>query len=227
MAALSSMMRMRRLGAFESCMGTIFPSHTGQFEDECGAPARAVAFSMQGSSQLLSRECAAVQAKTMPRLSSRKAMGEQAVHIFRRDANPVVDDRDAYPLRRRGNTQDDDLLGLARLVAGILGVAHQIDENLQHLVLIDRNGWYWGELTLQGYAVARKGAGVEPETILHEVDNLDSFRDSAEFGVALLHRHGLLDVFEVIAQRTEFLQRHLLVGRQLQSKGGQIFGYAL
>ncbi len=48
--------------------------------------------------------------------------------------------------------------------------------------------------------MTHEGAGVEPQTILHEVDNLDGFRDSAELGVALLHRHGLLDVFQVIAQ---------------------------
>src|ERR1700676_5251575 len=139
MAALSSMMRMRRLGGFESSMGAV-QSRAGQFEDECGATSRSVALGMQGSSQLLSRECAAVQAKAMPRLSSRKAMGEQAVHVLRGDAHPIVDDRDAYTLRRRLNAKGDELVRLARLVAGILGVAHQIDEYLQHLVLIDCNG---------------------------------------------------------------------------------------
>ncbi len=48
--------------------------------------------------------------------------------------------------------------------------------------------------------MTRKGAGVEPQTILHEIDDLDGFRDAAELGVALLHRHGLLDLFQVIAQ---------------------------
>src|SRR5258708_38034938 len=125
MAALSSMMRMRRPGV-ESCMGRV-RSNAGQPEDECGAMSRSPAFRTQGSSQLLSRKCAAVQAKAMPRLSSRKAMGEQAIHVPRWNANPIVDDRDAYTLRRRGNAQDDELFGLARLVAGILGVAHHID----------------------------------------------------------------------------------------------------
>src|SRR6266436_7470506 len=115
------MIRMRRLGGLGSCMGGV-PSHVGQFEDECGATSRSVACRAQGPSQLLSRKCAAVQAKAMPRLSSRKAMGEQAVHVFRGDADPIVDDRDAYTLRRRGNAQDDELFRLARLVAGILGV---------------------------------------------------------------------------------------------------------
>ncbi len=69
-------------------------------------------------------------------------MGEQAVHVFRGDADPIVDDRDAYSLRRGGNAQDDELFRLARLVAGILGVPHQIDENLQHLVLVDCNRRY-------------------------------------------------------------------------------------
>src|SRR6266849_3183834 len=125
MAALSSMMRIRRLGGFESCMGGL-PSHVGQFENECGAASRSVARREQGPPQLLSRERAAVQAKAMPRLSSRKTVGEQAVHVFRGDADPIVDDRDAHILRRWGNAQDDELFRLARLVAGILGVAHQI-----------------------------------------------------------------------------------------------------
>src|ERR1700738_1689618 len=112
MAALSSMMRMRRLGGFESCMGSV-PSHVGQFEDECGAKSRAVAWRQQGPPQLLSRERTAVQAEAMARLSSRKAMGEQAVHVFRGDADPIVDDRDAYSLRRRLDAQDDELVRLA------------------------------------------------------------------------------------------------------------------
>src|SRR5258706_16369942 len=132
MAALSSMMRMRRLGGFESCMGGV-PSHVGQFEDECGAKSRAVAGREQGPSQLLSRECAAVQAEPMSRLSSRKAMGEQTVHVFRGYADPIVDDLDAYSLRTGGNGQDNDLFRLARLVAGILGVPHQIYEDMKNL----------------------------------------------------------------------------------------------
>src|SRR5260221_12768795 len=102
MAALSSMMRMRRLGGFESCMGGV-PSHVGQFEDECGAKSRAVAGREQGPSQLLSRECAAVQAEAMSRLSSRKAMGEQALHVCRGHGDPLVDDRDACSLGGRRN----------------------------------------------------------------------------------------------------------------------------
>ena len=55
-------------------------------------------------------------------------------------------------------------------------------------------------------AVAYEGAGVQAQAVLHQIDHGDGFGDAAELGIALLHRHGILDVLQVVAQRCRALR---------------------
>ena len=115
----------------------------------------------------------------------------------------------------------------ARLVAGILGVAHEIHENLQHLVLVDRDRRHLAEFALQRDPVAHEGAGVQAQAVLHQLGDGDGFGDAAQLGIALLHRHRVLDVFQIVAQRRELFERHFLVARQLLAERSQVFRYSL
>src|ERR1700734_914328 len=137
MAALSSMMRMRRLARDVGLAMSGLCRAAGQFESECGAAARSAARHPQRAAELLSRECPAVQAETMPVHASGKTVSEQAGHIFRGNAHAVVDDGDVHTGRRLFDAQRDEFVRSARFIARVLGVAYEIHQYLQDLVLID------------------------------------------------------------------------------------------
>src|SRR5882762_9214916 len=100
MAALSSMIRMRRLaGGGESATGGL-RSAARQLENERRAKARPVAGHMQRAAEFLRGECPAMQAEAVPVHSSREAVRKQAGHIFRRNTHPVVDDANAHAAGR-------------------------------------------------------------------------------------------------------------------------------
>ena len=117
------------------------------------------------------------------------------------------------PRVRALDAQRDEFIGPARFVARVFGIAHQVHENLQHLVLVDGDRRDVAEFALQRDPMAGESAGVQPQAVLHEIDDLDGLGDAAELGVALLHGDGVLDVLEIVAQRGEFLQSHALIGR--------------
>ena len=97
------------------------------------------------------------------------------------------------------DAQDDELVGSARVVAGVLRVAHEIDQDLQHFVLVDIDGRNVGELPSQRHSVTGECTGIQPQAVLDEVDDLDRLGDAAELRVALLHGHRILDVLEIVA----------------------------
>ena len=125
------------------------------------------------------------------------------------------------------DAQGDELIGPSRFVACVFGVAHQVDEDLQDFVLVDGDRRHVAEFALQRDAMACESAGIQPQAVFHQIDDLDGLRDAAELGVVLLHGDGVLDVLEVLAQRGELLQCRALIGEQLLAERGEIFGYAL
>ena len=68
-----------------------------------------------------------------------------------------------------------------------------------------------------------KAPGIQSQAILDQGGDLDGFRDPAELGVALLHRHGVLDVLQIVAQQRELLQRLSVDPAQLRTEGRQVF----
>src|ERR1700688_4483561 len=227
MAALSSMIRMRLLQSGPGLDMVTLCKGARKLENKRGPAARPVARHAQRAAELVSGERPAMQAEAVPVDARREAVREQAGHIFRRDAYTVVDDAYAHAGRRRFDAQRDELVGSAGFVARVLGVAHEIHQNLQHLVFIDGDRRHLAEFAAQRHSVTHEGAGVQPQAVLHQVDYPDGLGDAAELGVTLLHRHGVLDVFQVVAQRYEFLERHFLIAHQLLAERGQVFRYAL
>src|ERR1700722_3055340 len=136
MDALSSMIRMRLLASGPELDMAGLRAGTWKLENEHGAAARPVAGHAQRAAEFLRGEGAAVQAEAVPVDAGREAVREQARHVFRRDAHTIVDDADAHPGRRRLDAQRDELVGFAGFVARILGIAYEIHQNLQDLVLI-------------------------------------------------------------------------------------------
>src|SRR5579871_158179 len=216
-AALSSTINTRRLMTGVALDTVHAPRLPWQLEHEACAVAEPFARGAQAAAELLRGDRPAVQAEAMPGLARRKAMVEQPRHVVGRDADAVVDDRDAHAAWDLLGPQRQQLVLPAGLVAGVLRVAHEVDEDLQHLVLVDGDRCDFGELAAQRHAVARERAGVQAQAVLDEIGDIDRFGDAAELGVALLHRDRLLDVLKVGAQGAQLLQCSLLVGDELGS----------
>src|SRR5277367_5864480 len=120
MAALSSMIKIRRLASATGLdMGAVHCA-AGQLEHERCAAAGAVALDAQRAAEFLGRERSAVQAEPMSRGARGEAVREQPRHVFRADAHSVVDDANAHPGRHLVDSYREKLFGPARFVACIL-----------------------------------------------------------------------------------------------------------
>src|SRR5258708_38493321 len=96
MAALSSMIRMRRLArGVESGTGRLRRA-ARQLEHECRAASRPVARHEQRAAEFLGGESPAVQAEAVPIHARREAVREQAGHIFRGSTHAIGDDANAH-----------------------------------------------------------------------------------------------------------------------------------
>src|SRR5665213_1915820 len=155
MAALSSMMRMRRMTKEAKLTTGMLQGNARQFEYEGGAASRPVTLGMQGAAKFLGCERATVQAEAVAGLTGGEAVSEQAVPVLGEDADTVVDDGDAHADRGAFYAQGDEFFGFTRFVACVLGVAHEIHQNLQHLVFIDGDRRHVAEFAPQRHAVAR------------------------------------------------------------------------
>src|ERR1700686_2708887 len=96
MAALSSMIKMRRLTSEVGLSTDRLRGAARQLENERRAASQSVALGAQGSAELLGRERAVVKAETVPGLASREAMRENAVHILCENTHAIVNDGDAH-----------------------------------------------------------------------------------------------------------------------------------
>src|ERR1051325_4748497 len=196
-ARLSSMIRMRRLVRM---FILVCNQVAGDFQREGGATARAFALGAQGAAQFLGRQRAAVQAKTVAISPGREAVVEYAREILRRYSHAVIRHRDPDPVRSVDHAHGQPLVGTAGFVAGVFGVAHEVDQDLQHLVFLGRNRRHLGVVALDLHPVALERSGVQAQAVLDEIGHLDGLPDARHLGVALLHVHDILDVFDVLAE---------------------------
>ena len=131
------------------------------------------------------------------------------------------------PPARRFDAQRDGLVRAARIVASVLGVAHEVHQDLQHFVLVDGDRRDLAEFALQRHAVAHEGAGIQAQAVLDQVGDRDGLVDAAEPGIALLHRDGVLDVLEIVAQQRELVERGALIVLQRVAERGEVLRNAL
>src|ERR1700679_3348567 len=129
MAVLSSMTRMRRLASGAELGTGGLRRSAWEFENEGRAVSRSVAHHAQRAAEFLRRERPAMQAEAVPGRAGREAVGEKPGNVLQGDAHPIVDDADAHARRCALDAQCEKLVGPSRLIACVLGVAHQIDQN--------------------------------------------------------------------------------------------------
>src|SRR5689334_9886966 len=122
---------------------------TRHLQDERGTLFRTCTFATERATELPRSNGAAVQANAVSGGTSGKPVAEEAAHVLGSDTDAVVDDRDAVKRLIAFDAQRQQFFLFTRLGAGVLGVADQVHENLQHLMLIDGNRRYRFELAAQ------------------------------------------------------------------------------
>src|ERR1700730_14868884 len=117
MAALSSMTKMRRFASGAELATDGLGIAAGQVENECRAEARPIAQHTQRTAQFLSGERPAMQAEAVSVHAGGEAVREQAGHVFRGNADPIVDHANTHAGRRLLDPQSKQLVRSARFVA--------------------------------------------------------------------------------------------------------------
>src|ERR1700722_142487 len=158
----------------------------GQYECKGRAAADSFAAYREGAADLPRGEGTAVQAESVAFLLRRKAVGEHPFHMRGGDTHAVVDDLDLYPVRGLCDADDDLLIRAARCIAGVFGIALKIYQDLQDLMLVNRNRGNGLEFTLQCDAMARECAAVHRQAVFHQCRHIDGFADAATLRVGLL-----------------------------------------
>src|ERR1700733_1702102 len=122
----------------------------------------------QCASHLFGRDRAAVQSEAVAINASGEAVTEYALQVFLGDADAGVDDGDEHRFIRRPDP-DRDLFSIAlRFVAGVLGVADDVNQDLQDFVPADL---YWrpgAVVAAHPHAVATESPFVHPQAVLDE-----------------------------------------------------------
>src|SRR5881396_3848148 len=97
--------------------------------------AAALAVGRESATHFFSGVGPAMQPKAVAILLGRKTVVEDSGEVLRLNPDTIVDDADLDPVGGGHSYTDDQPPGAVGLVVhGILGVAEEINENLQHLV---------------------------------------------------------------------------------------------
>src|SRR5580658_2225286 len=200
MAGLSSIISRRWVTRSDSsAMGALRRGERQREREGCPC-ARTCALGAQRSTQFLGRQRTAVQPEAMTVFARGEAMTEDTVEILRRDTDAGVADGDDDLVCVEPYADRHALLGAAGFVTRILGVADDVYQDLQDLVLVDGYRRHLLEVAHQRDAMATEGAGVHPQAILDQSTNIDDVSQTAAARVTLLHRHDLFDVLDIAAQ---------------------------
>ena len=109
-----------------------------------------------------------MQSVAMASFASCETKIEDAGQIFGWNSHTVVRDRDLDSSVSVMYAHGHQFIGTVGLVAGILCIAHQVDQNLEDFVLFDSDrGQLRIILTNELYVVPRQCAGVHPQGVLH------------------------------------------------------------
>src|SRR5580693_6725681 len=87
-----------------------------------------------------------MQAESMAARASSKPVVENARQIFRWNPNSVIGDGNPDPAIAVGHAHRHPFVDALRLLAGVLGVAHEVDKDLEDFVLFNVHGWHIIEL---------------------------------------------------------------------------------
>ncbi len=156
-----------------------------------------------------------MQSETVAVFARGEAVIEDALEVLRRDADAGIDDGDQHRAIGRPHADGHALLGAPGLVAGVFGVADHVHQDLQHLVLVDRDQRHLLEVAHQRDAMTAEGPLVHPQAVLDQRADVDHVGHAAAARVALLHRDDFLDVLDVAAQRRQLRAGRITLGDEL------------
>src|SRR5882757_3098065 len=200
MAGLSSMTSTRRLKMATGSPMSGLRRCQRQIERKDRALPTPSALDPQFATELAGSQRPAVQAESMPFPLRGEPVIEYTSQVLGSDPDAVVCHTDLHTEPARGHTHGHDLLRAIGLLAGVLGVANQVDQYLQHPVLVDDDGWRVLEFSAKDDSVTGQCALIQTQTVFHEARDIDDVRDAAEPRVVLLHRHNVLDVVDSLLQ---------------------------
>ena len=201
---------------------------SGSSKNEHGPVTGAFALGEDAPAHLLGGQRGAVQAETVPILARGKAVRKDAGEILRRDPHAGVDDRDddrAFALA--ANAQGEALFVRLGFLHGVLGIAQEIHEDLQRLVLVDGDRGRGVEFAHHGDVVARKTVHVELERILDERFDRHHFGKARNPRIGLLHGHDILDVLDIAGEQLDLGLRFQALVFQMLREIGEIGGQQL
>ncbi len=156
-----------------------------------------------------------------------KTMIENAEQVFGWDTDAIIDDRDFDPATGVGEADGKELVRAGRGVAGLFGVAQEVNEDLEDFMFLDKHRGQDLELPNETDVVAVQGIAAHAQAVFNEGGEVQEFRDAGGDGVALLHRDNLLDVVDILPKGSQFENHRFLVGEQVFRKQGEVSGQSL
>ena len=165
------------------------------------------------AAEFFRRQRTIVQTEAVAGLSCGETVREDTREVLWRNTDAIVDDGDGQPISCLSQSQGDLFVGPLRVIAGMNGVADQVDENLEHFVSVDRDRGTSFELAHNRRAVTFHRGRIDPQRVFHQFDRGQCFHDTRHARIVLLHRDDVPDVFDVTPQMPEFFDRVLLLDR--------------
>ncbi len=197
-------------------------------KSEGGALAGPVAVDGERAAEFFGGQGAAVQAETMAVPASREAMGKDAGQMLGTNADAIVDDLDGdrFLLRRKDADGQTFVMPFGS-AEGVLGVANEVDEDLEDPVLVQRDRWHRSDLGFETNLVTIERGGIDLNGVLDELTNLDRLLNARDLRVALLHGNDLIDVLDVFAELAQLAKEKLIFFLEGAGCGFDIFGNTL
>src|SRR5258708_3577587 len=165
MAGLSSMTSTRRLTIATGSLMIGLRRCQRQIESKDRALPTPSALDPQFAAELAGSQRPAVQAESMPFLLRGEPVVKYSSQVLGSDPDAIVCHADLHTGPARGHSHGHDLLRAIGLLAGVLGVADQVDQYLQHPVLVDDDGWDVLEFSTKDDAVAGPCALIHAQTV--------------------------------------------------------------
>ena len=98
-----------------------------------------------------------------------EAVNEYAGQIFRRNTNAIVHDRDPDPAVIICDPQGKYFSSRPSKCTSLFSVANEIDQDLHHFLLLQRDRGHLGIFSRDGQLIAGLRTGVDTQSILKEI----------------------------------------------------------
>src|ERR1051326_8729532 len=199
-----------------------------QRQCEGSSPPRSVAMNAKRPAKFFSCNGAAMQTEAMPGAACRETMRKNAGQMLRPNSDPVIHhlNGSAFGIGRK-DADDEALVMTLGSAQGVLGVADEINKNLQHFMFVQHQRRNRSHLRFEPYFMPIQSRLIDLNGILHELRNFNTFLEARDLRVTLLHRHDLIDVLDILAKLAQLTQQKLLVLLQRARRHLQIFRNAL